>query len=215
MNKPHDTVILTGGRARRMREVTAEHKLPKHLLSLGLECATSRLVRQMRPFTARILCIVNPDEQEIFETTLPSDVSVIPKPVSIKEFTPDLETILQHTTNDLVITTGDLVFSDEAVSQALDRMLNDDNSLHLVTDTREIRHNHTLPIRFTKVTRDILAKICEQNVHPESLKMVFLFFIRNLLTDILKGKVGISSIDTIANLNTPADYQRALKALKQ
>jgi len=203
--KSYDTVILAGGEGTRIKELSAELRKPKHLFPLGNENPTSRLARQLEPFSERIFCAVNAGQKALFQKELPKYVEVVEKTEG-KPFLSDINEVLKKPTlEDLIITTGDLIFSDEEIERTFNNKL---KSLQIITDSDEML---SLPMRFAILPREILVRFCEQEVNPEKIGSVLKFLFRNLVFEILKGEVGISSIKTIANLNTPDDYWEVLQ----
>lgn len=211
--KKFDTIILSGWKWTRMEELSKELSLPKHLFPIGNENITSRLVRQITPFSNKVFCIVNQGQEKLFEHNLPKEVGIIWKELNGAPFISDLKSTITETTNDLIITTWDLVFDDSVLTQLFENTGNNLNTTQIITDIKEIKRNYNFAIRFVILPRKKLIKLCEQETNPENTASILKFLFKNLFFDILTGKFKVRSVETIANLNTPSEYFEARNSL--
>lgn len=202
------TVIFAAGKWSRMQKMSEEKWILKHLFPLWEKNITSRLIRQVQDFSERVVCIVWPGQGALFQENLRDTPAEIIENTG-EWFMPLFEILYKKTQWDVLITTWDLVFSDTVVEKTLPQLKA--WKTQLVTD-KEWGRKIWFPIRFALMRHELLWKISGSSFSPEKISSVLSLLVWDIIDN---GFPRFSTVETLANLNTPEDYEALLRKFKQ
>lgn len=208
------SIILAGWHGTRMRQETEKFWVPKHLLPLwNNETPVGRLARQLRADSDRIICLVRPGQEELFKEHVP-DVEIIS---SLPDWVPFLDSLnalkkkTQITSDQVLLTTGDLVFEDQVIRNAISTL---HNPLCTHLFTQKWKHWHRIHVRFFCTPTKKIEQILASPPKSEKVQHIFLPLIHTYGLDFLRGRIKRTNIQLIANLNKPEDVQLAREKLQ-
>lgn len=214
MNNNIQTIILAGWEWNRMKSVTLELGLPKHLLPLwNGETPATRLIRQVNTFSNKIYCVINAWEKQLYEKKVDlnkfPNLEFVEKEKKWKAFVFDLQSVIDKTSEDakIVISTGDLIFDDSNI-QKLSQKIKKIKRLWIISDFKLFLKKFELVARFIVSDKKILKDFVDQQINPEDT----IEFINFLLSKL--RFLELKSIDTLMNLNTAEDYLRSIYLFK-
>ena len=207
MALPLSGVILASGEGSRMRQLSAQLHLPKHLFPLGSSSVVGRLIRQMQGLCSEILIITSPAQAAVFTEHLAQISSAIPLRLQVKQtagFRGDFAAMAAAQQDNLLLTMGDLVFDDRMLptlaQQTAPNVIAIDRTTSLHFDFRIIGG---------KIQKTLLTEL--SSVNPES----FWPMLKLVARQIWHRKGKITFLPSLFNLNTPAAYQKALAYFQQ
>lgn len=208
MSKIH-WVILASWKWMRMKPLTDEMWVPKHLLSLREETVTWRISRQISSFCSDVLVVVSEWEWKIFEDNLCNGEKIIKKKEG-QPFTSDIKSVLDNISESsrVLITFWDLVFHDSIMDDISRKVRYWKNGIWI-----ERNKINDYPIRYLFSEIQFLINFVEQKVDPESTRSFIKFLLKTYWVEFLKWNFWFHSAKVLANLNTPEDYEDVKRRL--
>ena len=207
MALPLSGIILASGEGSRMRQLSEQLHLPKHLFPLGPTSVVGRLIKQMQGLCQEILVITSPPHASVFKQHLASISSAVPLRLEVKQasgFRGDFMAMAAATHPQLLLTMGDLVFSNQILAT-----LAAQKATNVIAIDRTTSLHFDFRILGGKIEKELLLQLKE--INPESFWPMF----RLVTQQIWHRKGKIIFLPSLFNLNTPAAYQKAVEYFRQ
>jgi len=195
-------VILASGEGSRMRQLSAQLQLPKHLFPLGSTSVLGRLIGQMQGLCQEILIITSAAQEKVFTQHLQNITSSVPLRLLIKQengFKGDFAAINAAQQDNLLLTMGDLVFADHILAT-----LAQQTTPNVIAIDRTTAPHFDFRIIGGKIQKELLTQL--KGINPESFWPMF----KLVLGQIWQRKGKIIFLPSLFNLNTPAAYHKAV-----
>jgi molybdopterin-guanine dinucleotide biosynthesis protein A len=203
-------VILASGEGSRMRALSKETGLPKHLFPLGKTTVISRIAQDLARFCDEVICIIPAPYITHFSKELQERIPGVRLAVKkIKGFKGDFTAAYEESKYDhILLTVGDLVFPDGEIEIFAHKADLFGEKLVLAFDRNRLRvlkFPTIIDFRMilARLPREILKTVIE--LDPESPVSV----VKGMVRLIIKNKLRVIFSRTLFNLNTPEVYEKA------
>lgn len=203
-------IILASGEGSRLKSISDELGLPKHLFPIGNQSILGHIAFELSKSCEQIIVITKDGLLEKFQdeaSRLPFEVEIHSK--NGTGFQGDFSAAFENSRNEsIVMTVGDLVFPEGEIERFIEKADRVPNKLLLAFDRGQLivpKFPTIVDFRLlmTAMPKSLLKEILDLN--PESFKEVGGRFLKFLFA----GKVKPTTQKTLFNINTPESYARA------